>query len=775
MIFKKIIALVLIGTFTVPSISAAPAPAQELLRTSLDSWVQTPRYVDHLKAPTQEYQVFERYVSLGQENFPVGNIVFIKMKKPADMPAPRDVAESFRVSMGLESWIPRKLSNGTQVFESKWEKGNRFLKLFIKEEKESYSLTLATLLYVDGSVIGFEAELIQRHLAGDLKKPPTWLGRFSDTLIQLISPAEAGAAPPPMPMPMPGMPGPKPGKPGGGGGGGSGGGPKPDDPCSLGCNSYSWGTTTYSNCFQSCAYPEFKQIAAGFSDQADQALDLTREGLKRADKGLALAAKALDPAFVFKLAAIGAAGAVLGAAVASIAVEGGRKLIEKIIEKITGSEREEYIRKNFEKLRKEYEEQSKKAKIAEKLLGQLIKAAETAKAKNLDLPQLYVMYAETAEILPDELRENEAEYKRMRKDPGITKACSSEFFSKKVLPLREEIESHKQIVKFLKAIKDGSEPEFCSNIERSLKDLNSMLAGLQVLRVKLLEARSVVRMDQKAELLDMLKKLDELKRDGYFHASRNRKAKRMDRKISRKMKKQAENRREDAVKECVAKMVDRDMVAGKISFIGGKGSLGYRMEVNGRAGTTYYQKKCSLAVTFEDAIDFCIENRTLRNYKYKAQDPIEILVEQEAEVAKNQNSPEMRSDCFAEIEKLPDEKKYDMAIQSYQAQTSEAYLDKTEEADKASRAVWDAKIKDVEIDVNAQSAKVVALDDWFAGIAKEQTFSNEQLDLYIEAQRECIRSGKKGKDCASKTPLLLMKLVKDAKRTCPKIDETLWY
>ncbi|HCM38970.1 MAG: hypothetical protein A2X97_08880 [Bdellovibrionales bacterium GWA1_52_35] len=172
------------------NVSPTTITPQVLTRIFESNWQITPTYKAQGPGGTYEGKALTRYVTAGSLRFYVGNIVYYKFPKQDihNGETAGGIAEKVRYSMGLETWHHRKVG-AAHVYETKWKSAQRFVRLYITEQKDSYTYSIAMirLSYADAVVI--EAELLQRKLAGVLKEQTSWL----DRLFAWIGPEEAHA------------------------------------------------------------------------------------------------------------------------------------------------------------------------------------------------------------------------------------------------------------------------------------------------------------------------------------------------------------------------------------------------------------------------------------------------------------------------------------------------------------------------------------------------------------------------------------------------------
>ncbi len=140
------------------------------------NWLATPKAERNAPEGHYEGRILERMVTVGNTVYPVGNIVYLKFPKREKF-NPADFAEKVRVAMGFEKWHTRR-QRGAYVFESQWASTLRFVRMYVKEEKDSisYSVAVFRMAYMDSVVL--ESELIQRRLAGVTEGQLPWLEKM---------------------------------------------------------------------------------------------------------------------------------------------------------------------------------------------------------------------------------------------------------------------------------------------------------------------------------------------------------------------------------------------------------------------------------------------------------------------------------------------------------------------------------------------------------------------------------------------------------------------
>ena len=143
-------------------------------------------------------RVYERYVQAASVAFPVATLTYLSLPKNGPTESPDAAAEQLRQGMGFTSWHKRRQGQAW-VYESPWKKNGRFMRLYILDQKDRFSVSTAVFRVAYGENLALESELLQRGLLGVLTAPAAapWLERLLTSLEASVGLHEAWAACPP--------------------------------------------------------------------------------------------------------------------------------------------------------------------------------------------------------------------------------------------------------------------------------------------------------------------------------------------------------------------------------------------------------------------------------------------------------------------------------------------------------------------------------------------------------------------------------------------------
>lgn len=213
--------------------------------------------------------------------------------------------------------------------------------------------------------------------------------------------------------------------------------------------------------------------------------EMTDEAL---DRALTLGENLTDPTHLFKMAAASAAGAVVGATAASMAINGAKAIVGFIAKWARGDfkkMKEDQILKEFNDAKKAWYEGSKKLKGLEQTIDQTLRAIELSKKFDLSNPLLIRKL--DIKILDYEDRLKAQRQLASSYEQG---SCDREKAYAKVLDFKNEITELKTIVQIM----NQADPliKACKTLKDALRELVEAEGILQRARPNILKAEKLV-------------------------------------------------------------------------------------------------------------------------------------------------------------------------------------------------------------------------------------------------------------------------------------------
>ncbi|MCO4792210.1 MAG: hypothetical protein KC493_00755 [Bacteriovoracaceae bacterium] len=145
--------------------------AYEVPSYFLKRWTATPVKVKKEKGKTiARSKVFRRYAMVGGKVFSIGTVTFFQVKKKKTDKLTAETFLSLKSAYGEdERWTTKKIGK-TMVVEGPWKKGNRYFRFYITELKESLSISTASFRLGYQDSVGPESLIIQRGMAETANK-----------------------------------------------------------------------------------------------------------------------------------------------------------------------------------------------------------------------------------------------------------------------------------------------------------------------------------------------------------------------------------------------------------------------------------------------------------------------------------------------------------------------------------------------------------------------------------------------------------------------------
>ena len=350
-------------------------------------------------------KVFRRYANVGGKVYSIGTVTFFQVKKQKGDKLTSETFLNIKEAYGeKERWITNRIGE-TMVIEGPWSKGNRYLRFYVTEFDKSIAISTATFRLGYQDSVGPESLLIQRGMASTANKNKNF------SFLNYISPISSAHAQ------FGGWP-----FGGSGSGGSSGGIPSGADLSDLTSsvdqlnNNFSeinsqlaqtnsnlananqnWANTNnqIGNANQNWANTNTQignanQNWANTNTQignANQNWANTNTQIGNANQNWAetnrqyartndIAEKMLDPKHMFTLAAATSAGAVFGATLANLVIDGVVTGAKAIWNLITDAKNKAERWEKFKKAREGWEKMNESVKKLEKLLDNFLMSQE---------------------------------------------------------------------------------------------------------------------------------------------------------------------------------------------------------------------------------------------------------------------------------------------------------------------------------------------------------------------------------------------------------------
>ena len=169
-------------------------------------WVSTKLTEKTDSNGTFQTRSFTRYVYSNQGPFEVGSVTYVKAPKlkgtvgPAgstgkDSYDPDFVAQQIGKALGFTSWHKRTQKNA-KVFEQYWSDLGRIIRVYIVDDKDTFTTSVAVWRVIYGQTVAIETEILQRELTGTLDTKIPWLDTATAGLDLLVGSAYAAPCPP---------------------------------------------------------------------------------------------------------------------------------------------------------------------------------------------------------------------------------------------------------------------------------------------------------------------------------------------------------------------------------------------------------------------------------------------------------------------------------------------------------------------------------------------------------------------------------------------------
>ncbi len=140
--------------------------AYEVPSWFLKRWTATPVKVRKESGKTvARSKVFRRYANVGGKVYSIGTVTFFQVKKNRSDKLTAETFLNLKRAYGEEErWTSNKVGD-TMVVEGPWTKGNRYFRFYISEFKNSIAISTATFRLGYQDSVGPESLLIQRAMA----------------------------------------------------------------------------------------------------------------------------------------------------------------------------------------------------------------------------------------------------------------------------------------------------------------------------------------------------------------------------------------------------------------------------------------------------------------------------------------------------------------------------------------------------------------------------------------------------------------------------------
>ena len=580
--FFSVIALTL--CFANPSKAWDLKPVQ---KGFIKSWNASPIH----RNGTTEAKVFKKYIQIGGNVVSVGSLTYFKTINPKEK-LPKDIASQIKRAFDAKFWS--QVRKGNSLFmRGYWEGGNRVLYYHIYEDKKQTVITSSTMRpgYMDSTLP--ESMILQRALIEKAKNPGKKKSGFIQFILNSIPTATAG--------PLDGL--------FGGNNGGSGGldglTSSTDDISELstsideftasfedlsvqldrvntnfeGANA-NWSETNNQIEGANNNWSEtnnqidgannnwadtnrqlegFNDNLAGFRDEAGKTREMVDKNWSETNRQFSrandLAAKMADPKHMFTLAAATSAGAVFGATLANLAIDGvvaGAKWVYDLITDASGKkERWE----KFRKARKGWEKTLDNARKLEKLLDQFLTSQELMnkiRGSLSEKDQAKLSREGLVRHLSLNIRRGKKKKKTLESEfeQTVSPACEEHLANKldnldAVLTTAEGLKTYLDNERF----KVYNDKLFCSQLHNIMNKLGEAEASLQTYRLNILNARTEwaeKNEERNEEIADTIKRLNDVDNHKDFHDQRVENAEDM----YKSLKKAVKVRRKSWILEC---------------------------------------------------------------------------------------------------------------------------------------------------------------------------------------------------------------------------------
>jgi hypothetical protein len=282
-------------------------------------------------------------------------------------------------------------------------------------------------------------------------------------------------------------------------------------------------TEQESTAWRNMTQNESEQWRKMFEQQSDKALEVAQEESeqwrnmvdKNTNRALDLMERMSDPKNIFMNAAAGAAGAVLGASVMSLAINGVKSLVGFLWKWATGKlgdMKDAQVLEEFEKARKIYENSDKIVANLEDAIDQTLASFEKYKA-----------LTENGEIDTEDILRNisfqKTDYKSLLRvnQEGLDAANKNSCHADKVYFLEEieKIERNLTTLESISAILSKADPlrTMCLDLKNAFVKLAQAEAILQRARPSILAAEEVWNDQNRLTVENLNKKFENLRKD----------------------------------------------------------------------------------------------------------------------------------------------------------------------------------------------------------------------------------------------------------------------
>lgn len=482
--------------------------AYEVPKGFLKRWTATPLKKRVVKGKTEaRSKVFRRYALVNGNVYSIGTLTYVQVKKKKGDKLTVSDFMNLKNAYGEESkWISRKVGK-SMVVEGPWTKGNRYFRFYITEHQDSLSISTASYRFGYQDSVGPEALLIQRALVqSELTKK-----HFS--FLHYISPISEAHA--------------QFGDWLGGGGGDPPGGLSGDDitelttgienlsddfdtislqleqtNTQLGNANQNWTDTNtqLENSNQNWTetnnqLQQFNNNYAETNNQMQQSNNNWAETNRQYARTNDIAEQMLDPKHMFTLAAATSAGAVFGATLANLVIDGVVAGVKGIWELITDSKGKAERWEKFKKARKEWEKMHENVRKLEKLLDKFLTSQDLMKEiqDSIDPEEKHKL---SREKLVSHLSVANRRMKKRKKQLEVifdetTDMKCEELTAQKLDEVEKIINSSGNLMKFLKKQQFDvyNDKMFCNELQKIMGKLGEAEAALQVYRINILNAR----------------------------------------------------------------------------------------------------------------------------------------------------------------------------------------------------------------------------------------------------------------------------------------------
>jgi hypothetical protein len=462
-------------------------------------------------------KVFRRYANVGGKVYSIGTVTFFQVKKKKGDKLSPDTFLNLKEAYGeTERWTTNRIGK-TMVIEGPWSKGNRYLRFYVTELDKSIAISTATFRLGYQDSVGPESLLIQRGMASTADKKKNF------SVFNYISPiSEAHAQFGGWPF-------------GGGSPGGSSGGiPSGTDLSDL-TNSVDQLNNNFTSINDQLAQTNTNlanantnwgntntQIGNANNNWADTNTQLgnANQNLANANQNWAdtntqignanqnwaetnrqyartndIAEKMLDPKHMFTLAAATSAGAVFGATLANLVIDGVVAGAKAIWNLITDAKNKAERWEKFKKAREGWEKMNESVKKLEKLLDNFLMSQELMQQIQNSIKD-DEKHKLSRENLISHLSLSHRRMKKRKKQlenifDNITDIACEEKVAKKLDEVDKLLNNSSTLKKFLEQqqFEIYNDKMFCNQLQKIMGKIGEAEAALQTYRINILNAR----------------------------------------------------------------------------------------------------------------------------------------------------------------------------------------------------------------------------------------------------------------------------------------------